>query len=274
MQKKILFAAAPLLACVLFLNSCFSVPSLGVGGFNPLSGLQQQASNRVSAEIASASGLTGMTNKVMFNVVYSQVFYMGGFGANIYQLEESQGTVWQIISTDENNNSSKVETERAFLKQMPNGDQWWYLAWRQDGETYEYEALMSNSLQAKKIRYYNADVQRVEEAVFKETASASGNEDTDPPPEAASSDLSKEDLSIYSKGTETVKTNSGTYTAERLEWSNTDSENVTTTYTWWVDQKAPGGLVKYQWTKSGSKESIGGELYAVKKGYTTKFGSF
>ncbi|MCL2478188.1 MAG: hypothetical protein FWF22_01710 [Treponema sp.] len=272
MRIKGLITAIAITACVLFLNSCFSVP--GIGGFNPLAGLEQQASNRASAEVASATGLTGMTNKLMFNVIYAQVFYMGGFGANIYQLDETQGTVWQIVSKDENNNTTKAQTERALLKIMPDGTQWWYLAWRQDGQTNEYEALMSPDMQAKKIRYFNPDVNRIEEAVFTDTASAAGNQDSDPPPEPASSTLGKDDLSVYSKGIETVKTNAGTYTAERLEYSSTDEDNVTTTYTWWVDQKAPGGLVKYLWTKSGSNESLSGELYSVKKGYTTKFNSF
>ena len=272
MQRKGYLAAIGIMACVLLISSCFSMPSIGGGGsMNPLSGLQQQASNRVSAEVASATGLTGMTNQLMFNVIYSQVFYMGGFGASLYELEENQGTVWQIQSRDEDNKVSKAETERAYLKKMPGGDQWWYLAWRADGETYEYEALMTSDMRAKKIRYYNADVKRIEEAVFKDVASGSGEA---PPPEPAASDLDREDLKMYSKGIETVKTHSGTYSAERLEWSYVDDDNVTTTYTWWVDQKAPGGLVKYEWTKSGSKESINGELYAVKKGYKTKFNSF
>ena len=259
---------------ILLLNSCFSFPGAGGGGFNPLSGVQQSASNRISAEVASAAGLTGMTNKMMFNVVYSQVFYIGGFGADTYELEETQGAVWQIITTDEKNNSAKAETERALLKKLPDGDQWWYLAWREAGETYEYEALMSKDMKAKKIRYYNADVKRVEEAVFKETAGASGGEETDPPQEPVSGSLEKDDLSVYMKGRETVRTNAGTFNADRLEWSGTDDDNVTTTYTWWVDPGVPGGLVKYQWIKSGSRESISGELYSLKKGYSTKFGSY
>lgn len=259
---------------IFLFGSCFSGPSTGGGlGLNPFGGLRQAASDRASAEIASATGLTGMTNRMMFNMMYSQVFFIGGFGANFYELEETQGTIWRVESRDEDGHVSSVEAERALLKKLPGGDEWWYLAWRADGDQMEYEALMNSRLQAKKIRYYNPEVKRVEETVFKDAAS-SGSGET-PPPEPAVSEIDMKELATYSKGKETIRVNSGTYTADRLEWSALDEEEKTTySYVWWVDPKAVGGLVKYEWTKSGSRESINGELYSVKKGYTTKFNSF
>ena len=274
MKTSRVFTVALFVTVVFFLGSCFSVPGAGSGGgMNPFGSLRQSASDRASAEIASATGLTGMTNKMMFNMVYSQVFFIGGFGANFYELEETQGTIWRVQSRDESGDTSNVEAERALLKKLPNGDQWWYLAWQVDGDKIEYEVLMGSNLQAKKLRYYNPDVKRVEETVFKDTAS-SGSEEA-PPPEPAVSDTSMNELASYSKGKETIRVNSGTYTADRLEWSVlNEEENTTYSYIWWVDPKAVGGLVKYEWTKSGSRERINGELYSVKKGYTTKFNSF
>jgi len=272
MKLKKSFAIIILIIAVLFLGSCFSIPSVGPSS-SPFGSLRQSASDRASAEIASVTGLTGLSNQMMFNMMYSQVFFIGGFGANFYELEETQGAIWRVQSRDEDGRTSNVEAERALLKKLSNGDEWWYLAWRADGDVMEYEALMNSNLQARKIRYYNPDVKRVEETTFKETA-ASGSEDA-APREPAVSETDMKELSAYSKGKETIRVNSGTYTADRLEWSALDEEeNTTYNYVWWVDPKAVGGLVKYEWTKSGSRESISGELYSVKKGYKTKFNSF
>jgi len=270
MKKSFLIGPAGILIALLFLGSCFSLPGGDSGLFG---GVQQSLSDRASAEIASATGLTGMTNKMMFNMMYSQVLFIGGFGAGFYELEETQGAIWSITSTAEDGTVSKVDAERALLKKLPNGDEWWYLSWRTGTDSMEYEALLNKDYQAKKIRYYNPDVKRIEEAVFTETAAPKSDEA--PPPEPGASSLDMNDLSSLSKGNETIKIGSSTYNTERLEWVYTDQEeNATYDYTWWVDTKTAGGLVKYNWTKSGSKESLSGELSSLKKGYTTKFNSF
>jgi len=270
-MKKKGVVAIFLVMVVLLLSSCFSFFG---GGSDPF-GFQKSVSDRASAEVASATGLTGMTRKMMFSVVYTQVFFIGGFGANFYELEETQGSIWRIESRDEDGNINAVEAERALLKRLPNGDQWWYLAWRAEGEAIEFEALMSKDQYAKKIRYYNADVKRVEEAVFDEPDTSNKDSETAPPPEPAVNEMDVKELSRLVKGKETIKIGSGTYNTERLEWSIVNEEDKATyTYTWWVDTKTAGGLVKYLWTRSGSKESLSGELFSLKKGYKTKFNSF
>lgn len=260
-------------ALAALLSSCFSLP--GIGGFDPFSSVRASVSDRASAEVASASGLTGMSRKMMFNVLYSQVFFIGGFGAGYYDLEETQGMVWRIQNIDSDGRFSAVEAERAYLKALPNGERWWYLAWRGDGESWEFEALMDKNLVARKIRYFNDDVKRVEEAKFDEPGKSKAGSETAPPEEAPASGLDSRDLSRYVKGKETIKVAGGTYQTERIEWTFYDEDDKTTyRYVWWVDPKAPGGIVKFEWTRSGSKESVKGELVSIKKGYKTKFASF
>jgi len=272
-DRKRMTAGIVTLIALLMLSSCFSLP--GIGGFNPLGDLQSSLSDRASAEVASASGLTGMTRKMMFNVMYSQVFFIGGFGAGYYNLEETQGTVWRIETTDEDGQMSYVEAERALLKTLPTGEQWWFLAWRADGEVWEFEALMGKDMMARKIRYFNSDVKRVEESIFDDPAKAKAGSETAPPPEASTSGLDPKDLPKFVEAKETVKVRGGTFQAERIEWNFFDEEEkVNYHYIWWVDPKAPGGLVRFQWTQDGGKGSVQGELVSLKKGYKTKFASF
>ena len=272
------------ITATLLFSSCFSLGgntgNLSGGGSlkprefgNLTGGARKSVSDRASAEIVSATGLSGMTYKLMFSLVYTQVFFIGGFGAGFYPLEETQGCIWRIESKDEEGKVSKVEAERALLKKLPNGDEWWFLAWRVDNEVYEFEALMTSDLYARKIRYFNPDVNRIEEALFDDPSS--GNPSSAPPSEPAAGSLNLSDLPRYSQGKETIRINSGTYNTERLEWSFVDEgEKITYKYSWWVDAKAAGGLVKFLWTKSGSKESLTGELFSLKNSYTTKFNSF
>ena len=284
-MRKTGFVLLIVLLVVLLLNSCFSIGKstgnlFGGGPSRPresepafASDAKKSASDRASAEIFSATGLSGMTYKLMFNIVYAQVFFIGGFGAGFYPLEETQGCIWRIESKDEDGKISRVEAERALLKKLPNGDEWWFLAWRVDNDVFEFEALMTSDLYARKIRYFNPDVKRIEEAKFDDPSS--GDSATLPPPEPAAGSLNISDLPRYLQGKETIRINSGTYNTDRLEWSFVNEDEKTTyKYTWWVDAKAAGGLVKYLWTKSGSKESLTGELYSLRKGYTSKFNSF
>ena len=153
-MRKLVPAMLVAIVTLTMLASCFSLPSFG--NFNPLAKVEARA----NAEVASAVGVTGMTRKMMFNVLYAQIFYMGGFGAGYYQLAETQGTVWRLTSVDSDGKASSVDAERALLKKLPNGDSWWLLAWRADGETWEFEVLMDKDNLAKKIRYYNEDVKQ------------------------------------------------------------------------------------------------------------------
>ncbi|MBU0934669.1 MAG: hypothetical protein KKI09_12010 [Spirochaetes bacterium] len=265
-------AVTLILILALCLSSCFSLP----GGIpNPFADLSQSVSNRVSGELVSASGISGMTNQMMFNMVYAQVFFMGGFGADFYDLAETQGTVWRVESREDDGSISIVEAERALLKILPNGDRWYYLSWRADGEEWSYEALMNDDLEAKKIRYFNPDVKRVEESTFDAVADKDAEDETAAPEDAAVAEYDLEDFKKNIAGREIITVGGSSYTCDRIVWSYTDEEEkVNYTYTWWVDSSAPGGLVKYEWTRSDSKETLRGELVSFHSGYNTRYSSY
>ena len=291
MNKKAIYFT--LIVCIVLLNSCFSFPGLGTstgnnslfggntgsdssGGTGSLfGGPERRTSEAASASLGSSLGfgIAGMMHQMMFTMMYSQVFFIGGFGASLYELEETQGMIWRMEVKDENGSTSKAETERALLKKLPDGERWWYLAWRVDKDEFEYEGLIDKDMNVKKVRYYDPDNKRVEEFTFDDAAS--GGSQGSVPKEPASSSLDFSELPRYSKGSETLRINAGTYNTERFEWQvKNEDDGSTYNYKWWVDDKTKIGLVKYEWTKSRSKESSKGELYSVKMGYKTKFNSF
>ena len=278
MKKKMIMCCV---AAALILSGCMSFSDLvpSAGGLNPLGAAQAKAEKRANAEIASGIGLTAMNRKMMFNMMYSQVYFIGGFGPGLYDMEEGQGAVWSMTSKDNDGTGDRIETERALLKNLADGSSWWYLGWRtaggDDAEEWEFEALMDADMQALKIRYYNADVGRIQEAVFTPdgSAAAEDEETMEEPEEVPSSELETEDLSSLSRGREKIKVGAGTYTAEKIVWEFWDEESgESVTYTWWVEPSVPGGLVKYVF--KGTESSVEGELESLKKGYKTKFGSY
>ncbi len=274
-MRKITVLLFVIFAGAMMPQAGFSLPKLG-DIKNPVTNIKDKAKARLDAEATSATGMTGMNRKMMFNTLYAQIFFMGGFGAGYYELEETQGTIWRLSATDSEGTVSSVEAERALLKNLPDGSSWWYLAWRSEGEEWEFEALMDKDLLARKIRYYNEDVKRIQESEFKYSKEKADPEaETTPPEEAPASTLDFSDLQNYSKGKEKIKVSGKTFNCERIEWKYYNEEDKSTlTYTWWVDAAAAGGLIKYEWTLSNSKEMVKGELVSIEKGYKTKFKSF
>ena len=137
-MRKITVLLFVILAGAMMPAAGFSLPKLG-DIKNPVTNIKDKAKARLDAEAASATGVTGMNRKMMFNTLYAQIFFMGGFGAGYYELEETQGTVWRLSATDSEGTVSSVEAERALLKKLPDGSSWWYLAWRSEGEEWEFE---------------------------------------------------------------------------------------------------------------------------------------
>ena len=274
-MKKITLLLFAILISTIQLTSVWALPKIG-NIKNPLSDIKDKANTRLNAEVASATGMTGLSRKAMFNVLYAQIFFIGGFGADYYQLAETEGTIWRLTTADSEGNTTAVEAERAMLKKLPDGSSWWYLGWKSKEETWEFEVLMDKDLLARKIRYYNEDVKRIQESEFKYSEKDADPEAETTPPEAApASSLDFSDLPNYSKGKETIKVGSKSFTCERIEWPfYHEEEGATYTYTWWVDSSTSGGLVKYEWTKSNAKDMVKGELVSIKKNYKTKFKSF
>jgi len=276
-MKVFCFRLCLLVGGASLLSSCALLSGGGSLGAmsNPLAQVQQKAEDRVSAEIASAAGITAMERKMMFSVMYSQVFYIGGFGADYYDLEETQGSTWRIESGSNEGVPSFITAERALLKELPDGDRWWYLSWADEEEKWEFEALMTKDQETRKIRYYNPDVKRVEEAVFDLEKEPDDEDETAPPEEVPSSEYSLEDLKQNSVGTEKITVSGTTYTCEKIEWDYYDEEEGERyLYHWWIDPEAPGGLVRYNWSQPSSGDYFKGELVSLKKGYTTRFDSF
>ncbi|ULQ60935.1 hypothetical protein K7I13_06680 [Brucepastera parasyntrophica] len=267
MYCKLCFRTMGAILLLTLFTSCLSVSSSTAS--TSLDGLKATA----TAELASMVGLTGLTQKARFKVLYTQVMYVGGYGGGTFALEEGQGLVWKTVTTDEDGNTTSVTAERALLKNLPDGDEWWYLGWDNGTDKWEYEVLMDANQKSKKIRFYNSDLQRVEEAEFNSKLSLGSGSDDAAPASGAIAGINWKDLTSYIQGTEKITVGAGTYQAQKLDYTVKTSSSETS-YTWWTNSDVPGELIKYAWIKTGTKSVNSGELAAIKKGYTTKFSSY
>jgi len=230
------------------------------------------------------SGLFTFDDVMLFNFAYMQVFFVGGFGSGISDYEETQGTVWKVETNDSEENSG-FNAERALLKSLPDGNSWWYLRYESEGDNLEYEVLLDKDYQPLEMYYRTSEDPAIRHHVFEQDQTASSSEESeDLTPEeqqqlesagANTYVYTGDEYSQYKKDRVTVSVGAGTYQADYLVYTYSDEETgETVEYHWWTTKEVPGDLVKYDWINSDNGSEVTGELVSVKKGYNSRLGAF
>jgi len=251
-----------LVVVVFILSGCFSLP---FGEFNPLAPLQNSAEDRMEAEVASGTGLTGVEAQMAFQLVFAQVYYVGGFAylGDWSDLQDGEGALWTYRSIDESGDQEEFRTERARLLTLPDDSVWWYLGWTREEEVWEFEVLLDIAGPRRVIRYYNPETERNEQTVFEP-----GEGEGAYPPSVYGPNWQDSIL-----GTESVRVGAGTFEADRVGWVYEDPEtDEKLSYQWWVSEDAPGGVVKFVWDDGEGR--LEGELTGLSSNYRTRFDSF
>jgi hypothetical protein len=262
---------------------------------------KQRVSGAAERAVMDTTGLAAMQDAMVASIVYSYAFFAGGYMPGYDDFAEGEGVVWTLTVTDEDGTET-VDIERALLKRLPDGKEWWYLSYSTDEEEMVSEALLNEDYEIEVFRYRDPETGQVNEwipeqeeaAEAEEAETAEGEEETEVEEAPEFYEGNWQDNIV---GTESVKVPAGTFTADHVvvnmeyeaetaagegESGEGDAESSgaveTEThelrYEWWISEEAPGNLVKYRWTDSAEEGEFLGELASHGTGYTTQLESF
>ncbi len=252
--------------CAMFIESALD-SAAGVAG--------QKVGERVGETVgtamagyaeASLRGLSPALMQMYVSSIFSAFFYSGGYHFEYHDYEPGQWSKWQASGMDEGEKFRK-----AFLKKEDGGKEWWQITATsvREGKTEEVvlEALFSAPDEAglrKMLRLrslFPGDKEPAEIPV-KDNASAWYHD-----PVA----VTQESLEAATKGIEKITTPAGTFKARHVVY-----RDVRGIAEWWLSDKVPGGLVKYQVTatEEDDKEEYTAELTAFGDGAKTRLESF
>ncbi|MGQ9610438.1 MAG: hypothetical protein ACUVWN_14155 [bacterium] len=217
----------------------------------------------------SLRGLSPALMQLYVSSIFSSVFYAGGYYfdyTNTYQ--SGDWTKWKATGMDEGD-----EFQKAFLKITDDGKEWWQIITSSVREGKREEVILEALFSApdetgirKLLRLrtlFPGDKEPAEMLVQENTAAWYH----DP------IKITKESLEAATKGIESVNTPAGTFTAQHVVYR--DAYGIGE---WWLTDKIPGGLVKYQVTSSSSQEGQTEQYTVELVGYgqnaSTRLGSY
>lgn len=215
---------------------------------------------------ASLGGLTPAMMQLYVSAVFSSFFYAGGYyfdALNTYQ--PGDWTKWKATGMEEGE-----EFQKAFLKREDDGREWWQIisfAMRQGNhEEVILEALFSapdevGMRKLLRLRGLFPGNKEPAEIPVQENISAWYHEPIK---------LTEESIKAATKGTEDITTPAGTFTAQHVVYR--DAYGIGD---WWLTDKVPGGLVKYQVTNAQEQDKkYVVELVAYGRDAKSRLGSF
>ncbi len=277
-----------LIALVLLgLSGCSSLIDAGTA----ISSGKERVSGAAERAVMDATGISAMQDAMVASLVYSYAFFAGGYMPGYDDFEEGEGVKWILTVTDEEGEDESATIERALLKRLPEGRQWWFLSYRSGEEEMVSEALLSEDYEIEVFRYRDPETGEINEWIPEESEAA--EEAGAETPEAEGDEEAAEAPGFYSGnwqehivGRENVKVPAGSYLADHarveMEYSSetgedsaeSGGETATVTYEWWISDDAPGKLVRYRWSESSEEGEYLGELVEHRKNYRSQLNSF
>jgi hypothetical protein len=193
---------------------------------------------------ASLRGLSPALMQMYVSSLFSSVFYAGGYSFE-YQNEYKPGdwSKWKATGMEEGSGF-----EKAFLKKEEDGKEWWQITSSsvRDGKPEEVvlEALFSAPDESGvrtllRLRSLFPGDKEPAEVPVQENSAAWYHEPVK---------ITDESLKAATKGTESITTPAGTFSTQHIVYR--DAYGIGE---WWITDKVPGGLVKYQVTQSDSE---------------------
>lgn len=256
---KILSAVivAALLAA-LTLGGCSTIRGLMVGELTKGSSSeapaqpQPAAAGRSGPSAGSAAWNQAMTMQA--RMAFNYTFSGGGLWVGQIGYKPGEYTKFRWEAKGENS----MTMERAFLKKLDDGKEWWRVSWNVEKDTWVWEALLDPKTgQALRMRARDPEGQTGEVPV---TGDMLYN------PQAQ---VTKESLQAATVGTEKVQVPAGTYTAQHVVYSSGGGK-----VDFWTVDTVPGGVVKYLYNDPKESKTWTSSLIELGKNATTILGSY
>ncbi|MEX0686564.1 MAG: hypothetical protein WD267_13920 [Balneolales bacterium] len=246
--------------------------------------VRDSMSNAISSSIdRKVEGwMTGYTDAMFYQLAYTQVFALGGFGTNPNSFEIGEGATWKIESVSPDEEGGMFTAERALLSRTDNGDSWWYLKYTPDSQDeedmfFEYEVLIDKTMQAremyvrdyesKDVRHHVFEASDIEEAEINEAALQEDGYSTRP--------IYLQDREEYTRDKVFVQLGSGNYDADLLVYTHEDPDTQESfEYRWWVSENVPGELIKFEYGDVTRDNMLRGELVNMQNDYRHRLASF
>ena len=252
------------LATVL-LTSCTSITSAVIGGAE--SGLTRALSERVEQSVykkmapkeqlpppKTPGWNTYMTSQAY--VMFSYAFTPGGYWIGTENYKPGEWTKFKVVME----NGDEIILEKAFLKKLDNGNEWWRVSWTTGEEEWIYEALIDpKDGKILRMRARDADGNEGELPVSGDSSVYRGGEK-----------LTKESLEGATVGIEKIKTPAGTFKARHIQFMAMGGGKID----WWMVDSVPGQVVKYVLTGEDKTRLWSAVLIDYGKGAKTKLGVY
>ena len=222
----------------LIIAGCSSFTGAILGGVE--SGVSRAAEERVEQALYSRLAPKEQTpppktsnwNQFMVTqaqIVFSYSFSAGGLWVGSVGYEPGEWTKFELKPEGD----SPVIMEKAFLKRLDNGNEWWRVSWSDKDVAWVYEALISpKEEKLLRLRAKDADGNEGEIPVTADTPTIYN----------APAELTEESIEGATVSKETITTPAGTFSTNHVVYLAATGEGE---IEWWATNEVPGGIVKY-----------------------------
>ena len=204
----------------------------------------------------------GPQMQIMVNyapVVFYYAFSTGGYWIWLENLKPGDWVKFDIKTGEPS--SPNMTIEKAFLKVVEDGKQWWRVTYTADVDTLIYEVLFSPDM---------SSILRVRAKATGDTA-PSELPVTENMGYAQPLKLTKESIEGATVGFEQVTVPAGTFTARHVKYGVPGGGG---TLEWWLVEDVPGGVIKYRITDPEGKLVVEALLESYGSGATTILNSY
>jgi hypothetical protein len=250
--------AAIVTSCSTF-DSALAMAMGGQGTGNPPQQQNQPAGGANNAASSDQAG-NAVAYQYEFGSFYQGFFNSGWFGSKDSNYQVGQGTIWQITPTGRDSNKP-VSFERALLKVMPDGSQWWRFKMTTPDSTILYEFLLGADGIVKKVRFQDPSSGAIDEFVPQQQQQR-------PNPQPMPT---RDQIASSLVGHENVTVPAGTFAADHYAFTDPKSGYK---MDMWISQKVPGYMVRFNGVNPSNNEGSNGTLQQIETGVTTALQSF